>query len=72
MTFEQILTLEAILQSGSFKSAADKLHKSQPSISMAIKKLEEEFGVLLFSREEYRPQLTAEGKLFFERAIKVL
>lgn len=72
MTFEQILTLEAILQSGSFKSAADKLHKSQPSISMAIKKLEEEFGVLLFSREEYRPQLTAEGKLFFERAKKVL
>lgn len=72
MTFEQILTLEAILQSGSFKSAADKLHKSQPSISMAIKKLEEEYGILLFSREEYRPQLTAEGKLFYERAKKVL
>lgn len=72
MTFEQILTLEAILQSGSFKSAADKLHKSQPSISMAIKKLEEEYGILLFSREEYRPQLTAEGKLFYERARKVL
>lgn len=72
MTFEQILTLEAILQTGSFKSAADKLHKSQPSISMAIKKLEEEFGILLFSREEYRPQLTDEGKLFFERAKKVL
>lgn len=72
MTFEQILTLEAILQTGSFKSAAEKMHKSQPSISMAIKKLEEEYGVLIFSRDEYRPKLTEEGEIFFQKAQKVL
>lgn len=72
MTFEQILTLEAIIQSGSFKAASEKMHKSQPSISMAIKKLEEEYGILIFSRNEYRPKLTNEGQIFYQKAKKVL
>ncbi|MDD4976203.1 MAG: LysR family transcriptional regulator [Bacteriovorax sp.] len=72
MTLEQILTIEAIVQEGSFKAAADFLHKSQPSISMAIKKLEEEYQIILFSRDEYRPTLTNEGRIFFEKAKSVL
>lgn len=72
MTLEQILTIEAIVEHGSFKAAADFLHKSQPSISMAIKKLEEEYQVILFSRNEYRPTLTNEGRIFFEKAKLVL
>jgi DNA-binding transcriptional LysR family regulator len=68
MTLEQILTIEAIVQEGSFKAAADFLHKSQPSISMAIKKLEEEYQMILFSRDEYRPTLTNDGRIFFEKA----
>lgn len=72
MTLEQILTIEAIVEHGSFKAAADYLHKSQPSISMAIKKLEEEYQVILFSRDEYRPSLTNEGRIFFEKAKSVL
>ncbi|OFZ13830.1 MAG: hypothetical protein A2X86_20120 [Bdellovibrionales bacterium GWA2_49_15] len=72
MTFEQILTIEAIVQQGSFKAAAGFLHKSQPSISMAIKKLEEEYAIRLFSREEYRPSLTEEGRFFYEKAKAVL
>jgi DNA-binding transcriptional LysR family regulator len=72
MTLEQILTLEAIIQHGSFKAAAVVLHKSQPSISMAIKKLEEEYQISLFSRSEYRPVLTNEGRIFFEKAKSLL
>lgn len=72
MTLEQILTIEAIVNQGSFKAAADYLHKSQPSISMAIKKLEEEYQVTLFSRDEYRPSLTNEGRIFYEKARSVL
>ena len=68
MTLEQILTIEAIVQNGSFKAAASFLHKSQPSISMAVKKLEEEYQVKLFSRDQYRPTLTTEGQFFFEKA----
>jgi DNA-binding transcriptional LysR family regulator len=68
MTLEQLLTIEAIVKEGSFKAAADYLHKSQPSISMAIKKLEEEYQLNLFSRDEYRPTLSADGRVFYEKA----
>ena len=72
MTLEQIITIEAIVSQGSFKAAADYLHKSQPSISMAVKKLEEEYQITLFSRDEYRPSLTPEGKIFFQKARSLL
>lgn len=68
MTLEQLLTIDAIVKEGSFKAAADYLHKSQPSISMAVKKLEEEYQISLFSRDEYRPSLTADGRVFYEKA----
>ena len=68
MTLEQLLTIDAIVKEGSFKAAADFLHKSQPSISMAVKKLEDEYQINLFSRDEYRPSLTADGRMFYEKA----
>jgi DNA-binding transcriptional LysR family regulator len=72
MTLEQLLTIEAIVKEGSFKAAADALHKSQPSISMAIKKLEEEWQLKLFSRDEYRPSLTGDGKIFYQKVRHLL
>lgn len=72
MTFEQVLVFHKIIQSGSFKQAAAELHKTQPAISLAMKKLEEEMEVELFDRSGYRPELTAHGKAFLERSFKVL
>jgi DNA-binding transcriptional LysR family regulator len=72
MTFDQLTVFHTIIQCGSFKSAASKLHKTQPAISFAIKKLEDELGVNLFDRSQYRPQLTAYGKIFFERSHKLI
>lgn len=72
MTFDQLEMLAAIVETGSFKGAADRLGKSQPSISMGIKKLEEEFKILLFSRDSYRPTLTGEGRAFYEKSKKAL
>jgi DNA-binding transcriptional LysR family regulator len=72
MTYDQIVTLDAIVRHGSFKAAAEFLHKSQPSLSMAIKKLEEEFGIKIFNREEYRPTLTDDGKAFYSKSLIAL
>lgn len=68
MTYDQLLTLDAVIKAGSFKAASERLHKSQPSISIAIKKLEEEFQMKLFSRDAYRPKLTREGEAFYEKS----
>ncbi|MBC7465978.1 MAG: LysR family transcriptional regulator [Bdellovibrio sp.] len=72
MTFDQLETLEMIVEKGSFKAAADHLHKTQPSLSVAIKKLEEEFDLKLFNRDQYRPKLTAEGIVFYNWAKQTL
>ena len=72
MTFEQIRVLHAIVTEGSFRAAAGKLHKSQPAVSNMIKNLEHELAVQLLSREKYRPVLTAEGAIFYEKALQVL
>jgi DNA-binding transcriptional LysR family regulator len=72
MTYDQMEVLESIVACGSFKAASDKLGKSQPSLSVAIRKLEDEFDILIFDRSHYRPQLTKEGKLFYERAVRAL
>jgi DNA-binding transcriptional LysR family regulator len=72
MTFEQVLVFHKIIQAGSFKAAAAELYKTQPAISLAMKKLEEEMEVELFDRSGYRPELTSHGKAFYERSFKVL
>lgn len=72
MTYDQLVTLDAIVKHGSFKAASESLHKTQPSLSMAIKRLEEEFGIKLFNRDEYRPTLTEDGKAFHLKALHAL
>ncbi len=72
MTFDQVLVFHRIVETGSFKAAAAELHKTQPAISFAIKKLEEEMDAPLFDRTSYRPTLTAHGKMFYEKSLRVL
>lgn len=72
MTYDQLRVLDAIITQGSFRAASKILHLSQPSVSVAIKKLEEEFNLKLFSRDQYRPILTVEGKAFYQKARTVL
>lgn len=68
MTYDQLLTLDSIVKNGSFKAASEAMHKSQPTLSMAIKKLEEHLGFNLFNRDDYRPKLTDQGLAFYQKA----
>lgn len=72
MTHDQLETLEAIVDLGSFQAAAKKLHKTQPALSASMKKLEQEFQIQLFDRSTYRPKLTEAGKNFFAQAKETL
>jgi len=72
MKHDQLLALEAIVATGTFRGAAGRLHKSQSAVSHAIRLLEAELEISLFNRESYRPVLTAEGEVFHREAARVL
>ncbi|WP_306117075.1 MULTISPECIES: LysR family transcriptional regulator [unclassified Roseovarius] len=72
MTLDQLVALDAIVAAGTFRGAADRLNKAQSAVSHQIKKLEDELGFNLFSRDAYRPRLSPEGEVFFREATRVL
>lgn len=72
MTLEQIIVLNAIVEQGTFRGAAEHLNKTQPAISHMLKKLEDELGFTVFSRENYRPALTEKGEVYYRHSLRVL
>lgn len=72
MTLDQLRALSRIVEYGSLKLAAESLHKTQPALSMAIKKLEEEYGFKILNRDSYRLSLTEEGRSFYRKAQELL
>ncbi len=72
MTYEQLRVLQAIVEAGTFRGAAQRIHKSQPAVSALIKNLESELGLRLFNRDGYRPQLTVEGEAIYNQAVVAL
>jgi DNA-binding transcriptional LysR family regulator len=72
MTLDQLKSFQAIVEGGSLRAAALKLHRSQPTISVAIKNLEDELDLKLFDRDQYRNTLTPEGQALYEQAKLVL
>lgn len=72
MQIRQLEYFQMVSKSESMQKAAVLLNVSQPSITVAIKKLEEELQVNLFERNGKRLTLTHEGKLFLTRAEDIL
>ena len=56
----------------SFRRAAERLHVSQPALSVQIQALEEELGATLLDRDRHHVALTAAGKVFLEHSIRLL
>ena len=56
----------------SVTAAAEKLGIAQPAVSLAVKELEQYYGVSLFDRISHRLYITNEGKRLFEYACKIV
>ena len=67
VTLHQLLCFEAVVSEGSFQAAADKLMRSQPSVSASVKNLEAQLQLRLLDRSGYRVALTDAGRSFHER-----
>ena len=72
MEISQLRYLVTVAEQGSFTQAARRLKLSQPSLSLAIKKLEDEVGQPLFDRLTRRVVPTAAGERMLETARRVL
>jgi DNA-binding transcriptional LysR family regulator len=71
-TLWQLQCLEALAAEGSFAAAAERLHRTHPTIHAAIKGLEEQLGFVLLDRSGYRVTLTPQGAAFHARALQLL
>lgn len=66
MTLNQLRYFRAVCQHSSVSKAAEKLQVSQPSVSVAIKNLEEELGLTLVQRSNNKLSITAEGLALYK------
>lgn len=62
----------AFAKCGTLLKAAETLHITQPSLSRSMRKIEEEFGVSLFHRENSKISLNETGKVAAEYAERAL
>ena len=72
MTLNELRYIVAVANERSFGRAAQKCFVSQPALSVAIQKLEEELGARLFERGKSEITVTPVGERIVEQAQKVL
>lgn len=72
MTLTELRYIVAVAEERHFGRAAQRCHVSQPTLSIAIKKLEEELAVSLFDRSSNEVITTHAGQSIVAQAQKVL
>jgi DNA-binding transcriptional LysR family regulator len=69
---QQLRGFCATVQTGSVTEAARRTHLSQPSVSLQIRALEDEFGCALFERQGRILKVTAEGKALYRMSMPLI
>ncbi len=72
MELTQLEFFMMVVEEGSFSKAAVRVYRTQPAVSIAIRRLEEEIGAPLFDRSQKTPTLTDAGELVYDYARRIL
>jgi DNA-binding transcriptional LysR family regulator len=68
VTLEQWRVLQAVVDHGGFAQAAQRLHRSQSSVSYTVARLQEQLGLPLLQLEGRKARLTAAGEVLLRRS----
>lgn len=71
MTIQQLKYIIGVSEAGSLNKASEALYVSQPSLTAAIKDVENEFDITIFNRSSRGISLTQEGKEFLQYARQI-
>src|SRR5262245_2548289 len=71
MEFQELQAFVAVAEERSFSRAAVRLSRTQPAVSLAIRRLEDAVGERLFHRTSKLAQLTDAGELLLEYAMRI-
>lgn len=71
-SIQQLRVFVAVAHSRSLAEASERVHLSQPAISIALRKLEDNVGGALFARTSRQLALTPEGDAFLPIAVRLL
>jgi DNA-binding transcriptional LysR family regulator len=69
---ERLRAFVAVAEAGNFTRAAERLHLTQPTVSMQVRRLEENIGRPLFERNAQFVRLTADGEAMLGYARELL
>jgi DNA-binding transcriptional LysR family regulator len=72
LDIDQLRSLVAIKETGSFTKAADVVFKTQSAVSMQMKRLEEQLGRAIFMKEGRGVRLTEDGERLLDYARKII
>jgi DNA-binding transcriptional LysR family regulator len=72
MEISQIRYFVALVETGSMTKAAQHLYVTQPAVSAAVHRLEDELGVTLVERQGRGVRITIEGTQFYRRARNII
>lgn len=71
MTLQQLIYFETISDTQNMSRAAEELFITQPSLSVSMRKLEQELTVPLFTHRGHRTVLTEEGEIFLAHVRRI-
>ncbi|WP_210366864.1 LysR family transcriptional regulator [Bacillus sp. REN3] len=72
MDIRQLRYFIAIAEEKNITAAAKRLHMSQPPLSIQLKQMEEELGVILVERNGKKIELTDKGKVLYRHALNII
>jgi molybdate transport repressor ModE-like protein len=72
LNLRRLVLFDAVCREGGISQAAEAVGLSQPAVSVAIKKLEESIGAVLFERGYGGSELTRDGAMLQRRVVRML